>query len=112
VPDEGSGPPKELDAKVEDFIHGPGSKVQTLFDDESKPSTMGPFQANIALAGFKVKLQQVPIKVPLSSLNIPGFSLSKISPLDPSGWMRVVLMPNGTPIKLGPGATSTPAPAP
>jgi hypothetical protein len=108
VPAEGSGPPTELDAKVEDFIPSAGTKVQTLFDDESKPTTMGPFQANIALAGFKLKLQQSPIKVPLTSLNIPGFSLSKISPLDPSGWMRVVLMPNGTPIRLGPA----PAPAP
>ena len=98
----GSSPPTELDVKVEDFVHSTNSKVQTLFDDESKPTTMGPFQANIALLGFKTKLQQVPIKLPLTSLNIPGFSLTGISPLDPSGWMRVVLTPNGTPIKLQP----------
>jgi hypothetical protein len=77
---------------------------------------MGPFQANLALLGFKTKLQQVPIKVPLSTLNIPGFSLTGISPLDPSGWVRVVLTPNGTPINLQPApataATSAPVPAP
>jgi hypothetical protein len=109
VASNGSSPPTELDVKVEDFVHSTNSKVQTLFDDESKPTTMGPFQANLALLGFKNKLQQVPIKLPLTSLNIPGFSLTQISPLDPSGWMRVVLTPNGQPIHR-PGAASQPAP--
>ncbi|WP_435009234.1 hypothetical protein P12x_000484 [Tundrisphaera lichenicola] len=99
VPEDGSGPPTKLEAKVEDFVASPGSKVQTLFDDESKPTTMGPFQANIALAGFRAKLQQVPINVPLTNVKIPGFAISQISPLDPSGWMRLVLEPDGTPIK-------------
>jgi len=117
----GPNPPTELDVKVEDFVPSGNSKVQTILDDESKLTTMGPFQANIALLGFKTKLQQLPIKVPLSSVNIPGFLLAQISPLDPSGWMRVVLMPNGTPINLqakpasavppqpGPGPSTSPA---
>ena len=111
VPATNGTPPTELDAKVEDFVHSTNSKVQTLFDDETKPTTMGPFQANLALLGFKNKLQQVPIKVPLTSLNIPGFSLTGISSLDPSGWMRVVLMPNGQPINLQPKPAPAPAPA-
>lgn len=98
VPASGSAP-TEVDAHVEDFVFSSGSKVQTIFDDESKPTTMGPFQSNIALAGFRTKLQQAPIKVPLTSLNIPGFSLTRISPLDPSGWVRVVLTPNGLPVR-------------
>jgi hypothetical protein len=100
VASNGSSPPTELDVKVEDFVPSGNSKVQTLFDDEAKPTTMGPFQANLALLAFKNKLMQVPIKAPLTTLNIPGFSLTQISPLDPSGWMRVVLMPNGQPINL------------
>ena len=100
VASNGSSPPTELDVKVEDFVPSANSKVQTLFDDEAKPTTMGPFQANLALLGFKTKLQQVPIKAPLTTLNIPGFSLTQVSPLDPSGWMRVVLTPNGQPVNL------------
>lgn len=118
----GSGPPTELDAHVEDFVPSSNSKVQMILDDDTKPRPMGPFQANIALLGFKNKLTQVPIKVPLTSLNIPGFNLTGVSPLDPSGWMRVVLTPNGTPINLQakpasavppqPGPSPTAAPAP
>jgi hypothetical protein len=106
----GSSPPTELDVKVEDFVHSTNSKVQTIFDDESKPAPMGPFQANLALLGFKNKLQQVPIKIPLSSLDIPGFNLTEVSPLDPSCWMRVVLTPNGEPINLGPKKPGHPIP--
>jgi hypothetical protein len=114
VASNGSSPPTELDVKVEDFVHSTNSKVQTLLDDESKPTTMGPFQANLAFLGFKASLQQLPIKVPLSTLNIPGFSLTEISPLDPSGWLRVVLTPNGTPINLQakPASAITPLPGP
>src|SRR6185312_14038556 len=51
VASKGTSPPTDLDVKVEDFVHSTNSKVQTLFDDESKPTTMGPFQANLALLG-------------------------------------------------------------
>jgi len=95
-----AGKPIELDAKVEDLVWGPGSKVQTIGGDENAPATMGPFQANIALAGFRTKLQQVPIKAPLGSVKLQGFDIGKVSPLDPSGWMRVVLTPNGQPMNL------------
>jgi hypothetical protein len=109
----GSNPPTEIDVKVEDFVHSTNSKVQTIFDDETKPTTMGPFQANLALLGFKNKLSQVPIKLPLTSLEIPGFNLTQISPLDPSGWVRVVLTPNGQPVKLNkPPETTAPGPNP
>ncbi len=111
VPAREPGKPLEFDAKVEDLVWGPGSKVQTIGDDENAPTTMGPFQANIALAGFRTKLQQVPIKAPLANVKLQGFDIGQVSPLDPSGWMRVVLTPNGQPI-ANPGAAQAQAPAP
>ena len=94
------GQPIELDAKVEDLVYGTNSKVQSIGDDDTKPTTLGPLPANFALLGFKNKLKEVPIKAPLASVKIPGFDIGEVSPLDPSGWMRVVLVPNGQPIKL------------
>jgi hypothetical protein len=109
----GEAKPTEIDAKLEDFVPSPGSKVQTLGDTEDQVQTLGPFQANLALAAFKTKLQQTPIKVPLTNLKIPGFDLREISPLDPSGWIRVVLTPNGEPINLpAPGGVTASAEAP
>ena len=123
-------PPREadkelvLDAKVENFVYGVTSKVQTIGEDESQVTTLGPFQGNIALAGFRTKLQQVPIHAPLSNLNLQGFDIGEVSPLDPSGWMRVVLVPNGDPVNMpmsppsgesampAPNAGTIPTPAP
>ena len=100
VPPKESGKELILNAKVEDFVYGVTSKVQTVGDDEGQITTLGPFQGNIALAGFRNKLLQVPIHAPLSKLDIKGFDIGEVSPLDPSGWMRVVLVPNGEPVNL------------
>jgi len=100
IPPRDTDKPLEFDAKVEDFVFSPSSKVQTIGDDDTKPTTMGPFQATIALNGFRTKLQQVPIKAPLTNLNLRGFDIGEVSPLDPSGWMRVVLVPNGQPVNV------------
>ena len=100
IPSKEADKPLEFDAKIEDFVFSGNSKVQTIGDDEEKATTMGPFQGNIALAGFRTKLQQVPIKAPLANLNLKGFDIGEVSPLDPSGWMRVVLVPNGEPVNI------------
>ncbi|WP_435021378.1 hypothetical protein TA3x_002343 [Tundrisphaera sp. TA3] len=107
------GPPTQVDAKVEDFVASSDAKVLGILDDENAAVPLGPLQANLILAGFRTKLQQVPINVPLTQLRIPGFDLRTISPLDPSGWMRVVLYPNGQPIpKPGQQVAQVEAPAP
>ncbi len=115
VPPREADKPLEFDAKVEDFVYPTNSKVQTIGDDESKPTTLAPFQAIIALSQFRTKLEQVPIKAPLTNLNLKGFDISEVSPLDPSGWMRVVLVPNGEPVNVpqspvsaGDGSVPTP----
>ncbi len=112
VVNDASGKPGTLDAKVEDLVWGSGSKVQTIGEDESQAAPMGPFQANIALAGFRTKLEQVPIQAPLSALKIPGFDLAEVSPLDPSGWIRVVLTRNGEAISLPKAQAENPSPGP
>ena len=116
VPKKETDKSLEFDAKVEDFVFSPNSKVQTIGEDEEKASTMGPFQGTIALNGFRSKLQQTPIKAPLTNLNLKGFDIGEVSPLDPSGWMRVVLVPNGEPVNVprepvGAGETAPVPPA-
>jgi hypothetical protein len=101
--------PIRLQGRLEAFDPGPGVKVFALNEDEDKPTQLNAFVANLVLAVFGNKLKGQPIDVPLSNLAIPGFTLSKVSPLDPSGWIRVVLTPNEN---SPPPATNTrPAPA-
>ena len=100
VPKKGTDQPLEFDAKVEDLVFSDNSKVFTIADDEGDAKQMAPLQARFALAGFRTKLQQTPIKAPLTNLNLKGFDIGEVSPLDPSGWMRVVLVPNGEPVNV------------
>ena len=100
--------PMVFNAKVEDLVYGSNSKVQTIADDESTPTTLGPLQANFALAGLRSKLQQTPINAPLANLKLQGFDIGEVSPLDPSGWMRVVLVPNGQPVNVPGGSPTSP----
>lgn len=52
----------------------------------------------IALGGVFLNLIRAgarnrPIELPLPTQNLRGFALASVSPLDPSGWMRVILTP-------------------
>jgi hypothetical protein len=85
--------PIRLKGKVEGFDAGPGAKVFAINDDEAKAQQLSALTAQIVLAGFRGKIQGQPIDVPLADLNIPGFTLNSVSPVDPSGWMRVILTP-------------------
>ena len=48
--------------------------------------------AKCRLDGLKTKLQGQPIDIPLSNLQLRGFAIQSVSPLDPSGWIRVNLV--------------------
>ena len=92
VPDP-SGGPGRLVMKVENFDEGPGATILTIFDDESKTTTMNRFTSGLVFKGFGNQLRTQSFDAPLGSLNLPGFALTSVSPIDPTGWMRVVLSP-------------------
>jgi hypothetical protein len=100
--------PIRLQGRIEGFDPGPGSKVYALNEDENKPQALNAFAANLVFAVFGNKLKGQPIDVPLGNLAIPGFTLSKVSNLDPSGWMRVVLAPNENSPPPAPNAPEPP----
>ena len=98
--------PIRLTGRVEDFDSGPGAKVYAINDDESKAEPLTDFTGRAVLGVFAGKVKGQPIDVPLGDLKIPGFALSSVSKVDPSGWMRVILTPQAN----APAAAAT-APA-
>lgn len=82
-----------LTGRIEGFDAGPGAKVFALNEDENKPVPLPAFTSTIALGVLRNKIQGQPIDVPLNDPNLRGFAINQVSPLDPSGWMRVVLTP-------------------
>ena len=82
-----------LTGRVEGFDAGPGAKVFALNEDENKPVPLPAFTSAIALGVLRNRIQGQPIDVPLNDPNLRGLAINHVSPLDPSGWMRVVLTP-------------------
>jgi hypothetical protein len=93
VPGTATSPP-HLVGKIEEVDLGGASvaKVFALGDDESKAQSLTIFLAAPVLGLFQERTKGQPIDVPLNDLPLEGFAIRAVSPLDPSGWMRVQLV--------------------
>jgi hypothetical protein len=82
-----------IKAKVEDFTPSPSSQVLALNDDESKATPLNRFSGALVLSSLGARLRnQPPIDLDLNTLNLRGMAIQSVSPLDPSGWVRVNLV--------------------
>jgi hypothetical protein len=87
--------PRRLAARVAAFDPGPGARVVAIDEDESKATPLNAFTSSLVLSVLRNRIQGQPLNLPLDSANLGGFALAEVTPLDPSGWMRVVLQRNG-----------------
>ncbi len=102
--------PIRLKGKIEGFDPGPRTRILAINEDESKAVALSGLNSTPILAVFGSKLKGMPIDVPLANVNIPGFVLTSVSPVDPTGWMRVVLSP--APVAAVPTLPATPTAEP
>jgi hypothetical protein len=109
----------KLHAKVADFNPGPNVQVLAINDDETKGAPLSRFSVGVVVGGLGGRIRSRPIDVALDQVELPGFSIRSISPLDPSGWLKVGLARNpesplmpvqlASEVKPSPGAGATPA---
>jgi hypothetical protein len=78
-------------AKVEDFAPSPASQVLAINDDETKPTLLNRFGGAIVISAIAARLRSQPLVANLDNVNLRGFAIQSVSPLDPSGWVRVSL---------------------
>jgi hypothetical protein len=91
-------------AKLEDFTPSPTSEVLAMNGDEARPTRLSRFSGALVLSALAARLRSQPIDASLDNLKLRGFAIQSISPLDPTGWVRVNLVPV-------PVAGSAPTPA-
>ena len=84
--------PVRLSGRIEEFTPGPGAKVYAINEDEAKAVPLTAFTSTFVLGVFRGRVQGQPIDVPLSNLQLRGFAIRSVSPLDPSGWIRANLV--------------------
>lgn len=88
--------PVRLTGRIVDFDLGPGAKVLAINEDESRAQPLNAFVGNIALNVLRGRVTGQPIDAPLSNLKLQGFAIREVSPLEPSGWVRVNLVRTST----------------
>ena len=84
--------PIHLAGRIEGFEPGPGLKVYALNDATTKPAALNAFTSNLVVGFFRQRILGQTVNAPTSTLPLQGFALGSVSPLDPSGWIRVNLV--------------------
>ncbi|APW62810.1 hypothetical protein [Paludisphaera borealis] len=79
-------------ARVEEFTPATTSMVLAIKDDETKPTTLNRFSGALVISALAAKLRSQPLNANLDNLKLRGFAIQSISPLDPSGWVRLNLV--------------------
>jgi hypothetical protein len=79
-------------AKLQEFTPSPLSQVLAIRDDESKATPLNRFSGALVIGAIAAKLRSQPIDANLDNLKLKGFAIQSISPLDPSGWVRLTLV--------------------
>jgi hypothetical protein len=101
-----SSPALRVKGKIEEFNPGTNPQVIAINDDENKGTPLTRFTAAFVLSALGNKIRGQNIDVALDQLKLPGFAIHSISPLDPSGWMRVNLVRT----EVGPATPAVPPP--
>lgn len=83
--------PMRLQGKVVGFDPGVGTRIYTVNDDPANPTPLNAITNALALGLARTRVQNQEFALPLSQVQLPGFYVQSVSPLDPSGWMRVTL---------------------
>jgi hypothetical protein len=84
--------PVRLSGRIEGFDPGIQARVYAVNDNENQATQINAFTSTFVLGIFRTKLQGQPVNIPLSDLKLQGFAINGVSPLDPSGWIRVNLV--------------------
>jgi hypothetical protein len=101
-----------LHGKIEEFNTGTNHEVIAINNDENKGTPLTRFTSAVVLGAMVAKIRTQKIDVALEQLKMPGFAIQDVSPLDPSGWMRINLVrTGGTPMRESqPGQDVRPEP--
>ena len=87
-----TSPTLRLKGKIEEFNPGTNPTVLAINDDETKATPLTRFTSAFVMTALGTRIRNQNIDVALDQLKIPGFAIRSVSPLDPSGWMRVNLV--------------------
>ena len=92
--------------KIEEVSPGSNPEVIAINDDENKGTPLTRFTSAFVLGAMGGRIRSLNLDLSLDQFNLPGVAIQSLSPLDPSGWMRVNLIRTTT-ISTPPANTAT-----
>lgn len=87
-------------AKIEEFTPAPASQALAVKDNEAEASPLTRFSGALVMAALAGKVRSQPIEASLDNLRLQGYAIQSISPLDPSGWVRLNLVKTAEPVPV------------
>lgn len=100
-----------VNAKVEDITVPPNSEVLAINESEAEARALNRFSGALVITTVLARLRSQPIDTEINNVRIPGLAISSISPVDPSGWMRINLVRTAEPMPVPAVAQAEPAAA-
>lgn len=88
----------QVRAKIEEFTPDPQSQALAIQDDETKATPLTRFSGALVIGTLAGKIRSQPIQANLDNLRLPGYAIQSISPLDPTGWVRLNLYKTYEPV--------------
>ena len=85
--------PVRLDGEIASIDVGPLADLRAeAIDKDDKATNLTEFDKALLVGDLRAQAQGQKVDIPLSNLKLEGFAIQSITPLDPSGWVRAVLV--------------------
>ena len=85
--------PVRLDGEIASIDVGPLGDLQAeAIDKDDRPTALTELDKALLVGQLRAQAQGQKVDIPLSNLQLEGFAIQSITPLDPSGWVRAVLV--------------------
>jgi len=91
-----------VNAKIEDVTVPPSAQVVSINESEADAKPLNRFSGALVITAVLGRLRAQPIDANLDNVRLPGLAIRSVSPVDPSGWVRVNLVRTNEPMPVPP----------
>jgi hypothetical protein len=89
-----------VSAKIEEITPPPGASVVAINESEAEARPLNRFSGALVITALLAKLRTQPIDTDVNNVRLPGLAITSVSPVDPSGWMRINLVRTAEPMPV------------
>lgn len=89
-----------VNARVEDISPPTNAEVVAINESEADARPLNRFSGALVITTLLGRLRSQPIDTDVNNIRLPGLAITSVSPVDPSGWMRINLVRTAEPMPV------------